>query len=97
MSYPRPGLKGVNTKEGAPCRQCKGTTRYVSNNKCVACNRARNRVKAAQEKHTSDPKPGTVRPLVREPGWPSYVDDLGTRVYVDPMVHLGLGDAGKFE
>lgn len=92
------------TKEEDPCLRCDGTERYISNNRCVSCAKelAVKNVKKARDKVTKNwgassnggmPRPD--KPDRKE--WPGQKNVDGDRIYVDPIVYLGLGDAGSFE
>jgi hypothetical protein len=50
MMADEPPPRPVNTQEGPPCRKCRGTEKYIRNNKCAPCERARGKRKTARRR-----------------------------------------------
>lgn len=80
--------KWANVFTGRACRSCGGTKRYEKSRRCVSCERA----KARRNKNR---KPKVHNGNYRR-NWPSFMRN-GVRVYVDAIVHLRLGNEGRYE
>lgn len=83
----------VSVVHGRVCARCKSTVRYENSGQCVVC--SKRRVKENIEKTRKKTRrswSGTQgMPVPDKPSQKNWSK------FVDPIVHFGMGDEGKFE